>query len=310
MITHQDGRLRALVAEGRWPELLDVFRQARADGVLDAAALGHLIAYGAPPEVSARLFDADGGPGTAAGVADHDAGPLWEVLATRHSWRRLAPLLEPPSVRRLVAHTCALLGEDLGGGVEPDPDGVPLALAPWEVAGWEASGRVREYLPTGGARRSLLTIPALREDLGRVDLPAPGERLNGLLATRLLNGLAPWLTAVCVRGTAPDAAAQLSFERRLTAGQLPFAAAYPALVQAASALPSHGTADGRLAVWHVLAAMTGESGAIVPTEVNALVSRLRCFTWCDSGDELRYLHLAIEDPATGLAWALSGSTQA
>jgi hypothetical protein len=309
VITSQDRRLTGLAAEGRWADLLDAHRRARAAHAPGAAAIGHLIAYGAPPETSARLFDTDGAPGSAARSADHDAGPLWEVLATRHSWRRLAPLLDPPPVRRLVAHTRALLGEDLIHGVEPDPEGVPLVLQPWEVPGWEPACRVREYLPYGGARRALMAFPTTREGLGPVDLPLPAGRTPGLAATRLLDGLAPWLTAVCVRGAALDAAAQLAPDRRPTGGYVPFAAAYPALVQAASCLPCHGTADGRLAVWRVLAAITGEPRVDVP-QVNALVARLRCFTWCDLDDELRYLHLAVEDPATGLSWALTGTDPA
>ncbi|GAA0690028.1 hypothetical protein GCM10010193_50420 [Kitasatospora atroaurantiaca] len=314
MITHEDRRLRTLAEEERWPELLAAYRQTRAAGAAlrgeeqaaaEAAPLGHLIAFGAPPEVAARLFDPDGGPGSTAGTADHDAGPLWEVLATRHSWRRLAPLLGPAPVRRLVAHTRVLLGEDLGYGAEPDEEGVPPVLEPWEMAGWDERSRIREYLRTGGARRALLALPAGREGLGPVELPAAGDQVPGLAATRLLAGLAPWAEAGCVRGTAPDAAAQLASGRQVTGGFLPFGASYPALVQAASDGAAYGTAQGRLAVWRVLVAMTGEPRLSL-REVNALVSRLRCFTWCDPADELRYLHLALEDPATGLAWVVSG----
>ncbi|GAA2247166.1 MULTISPECIES: hypothetical protein [Kitasatospora] len=384
MITFEERRLRSLAVQGRWPELLGLYRYTRAAAVArggepaaaEVAPLGHLVAYGAPPELAARLFDRDGGPGTAAGASDHDAGPLWEVLATRHTWRRLAPLLGPPAVRRLVAHTRVLLGEDLSCGAEPDPEGVPLALESWEVPGWEERGRIREYLPEGGARRALVALPATLEGLGPVELPPPGRRAAGLTATRLLGGLAPWLEVACVRGSVLDAVAQLvpgswspesngrpvrpvdppGWERlapgvwdtgrrgvgfsaaerlpagwpareggtggrrvarsRVTGGHIPFCAAYPALVQAASGSPALGSADGRLALWRVLSAMTGETrlplpggavaGVDVP-EVNALIARLRCFTWCEPADEVWYVHLAVEDPATGLAWAVSGA---
>ncbi|MEV8093001.1 hypothetical protein [Kitasatospora sp. NPDC085879] len=308
MITYEDRRAGQLAAAGRWPELLELFRRLRGTSPRSAGPVGHLIAYAAPPEHAARLFDRDGGPFTAADEHDHDAGPLWEVLATRHSWRRLAPLLEPAPVRRLVAHTRALLGEEVAGRAEPDPEGVPLTLAAWEQAGWEESVRVRDYLPAGGARRALFALPDTREDLGPLDLPAPGPRTPGPAATRSPAGLAPWLTTVCVRGTAPDAAAQLAPGRRVLAGHLPFAAAYPALVQAASGARGLGTAHGRLAVWHLLAGMAGAARP-VPAEVDALVARLRCLAWSEPRDELWYLHLALEDPATGLAWALSGSME-
>ncbi|AUG80865.1 hypothetical protein CFP65_6200 [Kitasatospora sp. MMS16-BH015] len=307
MITYEDRRLRTLADQGRWTELLGRHRQARAAGRLrEAGQLGHLIAFGAPPELAARLFDAEGGPGSTADAGDHDAGPLWEVLATRHSWRRLALLLGPTEVRRLVLHTRALLGEDLREGAEPDPEGVPLALEPWELAGWEERNRVREYLRTGGARRALFALPGSLEGLGPVDLPGRGETVPGLAATRLLSGYAPWLDAVCVRGTAPDAIAHLTTARRITGGYLPLGHAYPTLVLAASDTPAHGTAQGRLALWRVLTAMTGAAATTLP-EIRGLAARLRCFTWSEPDDELRYLHLALEDPATGLTWALSGA---
>ncbi|MER7703278.1 hypothetical protein ABTX81_10300 [Kitasatospora sp. NPDC097605] len=328
MITHEEHRLRSLADQGRWTELLGAYRQARAAAVAfgapgapahsraaaATAPLGHLIAYAAPPEVAARLFDPDGGPGTAADVADHDAGPLWEVLATRHSWRRLAPLLGPPPVRRLVAQTRVLLGEDLSRDAEPDREGVPLLLEPWEAPGrGEGGAAVREYLRDGGSRSALLTLPASREGLAPVELPEPGARLPGQPATRALAELAGWARAVCVRGTAPHAAARLAPGRLVTGGYLPFVLAWPALVQAGVADRAHGAAHGRLALWRVLAAMAGAGagrpGPALRVEVGALVARMRCFTWDDPADRLRHLHLALEDPATGLSWALSGSEE-
>ncbi|KJS56162.1 hypothetical protein VM98_08945 [Streptomyces rubellomurinus subsp. indigoferus] len=329
MITYEDRRLRALADDGRWPELLAAYRQGRAAAVERAgeataaaltAPLGHLIAYSAPPELAVRLFDADGGPGAAAGVADHDAGPLWEVLATRHSWLRLAPLLGPAAVRRLVAHTRVLLGEDLSYGAEPDGEGVPLCLEPWEAAGWEEGARVREYLPCGGARSALLTLPADREGLGVVELPDPADRLGGQRAARAsaataaLAELAPWAEAVCVRGPAPLAAARVAvaargaYGRRVVGGYLPFALVCPALVQAAAAGRARGSAHGRLALWRALGAMAGAGGPD-RAEVNALVARMRCFTWLEPAAGLRHLHVALEDPASGVAWALSGSEE-
>ncbi|MFJ8041864.1 hypothetical protein ACIRBX_15335 [Kitasatospora sp. NPDC096147] len=315
MITYECRSLRTLADEERWPELLGLYRESRAvgaalrgesQGAAETAPLGHLIAYGAPPELAARLFDPDGGPGTTATTADHDSGPLWEVLATRHTWRRLAPLLGPEPVRRLVRHTRILLGEQLGPAAEPDPEGVPPALEPWELAARQPDALVREYLPKGGARRALLTLPAGLEGLGPVELPERGEQVMGLAATRLLATTVPWVTARCVRGPGPAAAAQLTTARRVTGGHVSFGAVYPALLQAATERPWQGSAEGRLALWRLLAAMTGADTVSVP-EVNALVARLRCFTWQEPDDELRFLHLALEDPATGLSWALSGA---
>ncbi|MEU3568077.1 hypothetical protein AB0E96_06550 [Kitasatospora sp. NPDC036755] len=339
MITYGDDRLRALAEDGRWSELLAAYRLGRAAASAEAgeeaaaaltAPLGHLIAYAAPPELAVRLFDRDGGAGTAAGVDDHDAGPLWEVLATRHSWLRLAPLLGPGPVRRLVAHTRALLGEDLPFGAEPDPEGVPMRLEPWEAAGWEEAGRVREYLPGGGARSALLTLPASREGLGEVELPpvAPSVgRPDGPRVVRALTGLgelAPWAATACVRGQAPAAAALLARDRRVVGGYLPFTLVYPALVRSAAVGRAQGSAHGRLGLWRALAAMAGADGGpdgpespegpvgvggVERGEVNALVARMRCFTWQEPSAGLHHLHVALEDPASGVAWVLSGSQE-
>ncbi|MEV4611116.1 hypothetical protein AB0K43_00740 [Kitasatospora sp. NPDC049258] len=317
MITYQHRRLAELADEGRWAELLGAYRRTRAAavalhgpavGIAEAAPFGHLIAYGAPPELAARLFDPDGGPDTAAGPGDHDAGPLWEVLATRHSWRRLAPLLDPEPVRRLVAHTRVLLGEDLTAEAAPDPEGVPLVLAAWEAAGRQEGGLVPEYLRGGGALRVPVALPATREGLGPLELPSPGELVPGLVASRLLAALAPWATVSCVRGTGPDAAARTAPPGRVVGGHLPFTAAYPVLIRVGSEHPAQGAAAGRLALWRVLAAMAGADRP-ERAEIEALVARLRCFTWREASDELRYLHLTLEDPATGLAWAVSGRAE-
>ncbi|BAJ32012.1 MULTISPECIES: hypothetical protein [Kitasatospora] len=298
---------RRLAEQGRWDELLARFRLARALGDPLAGPLGHLVAYGAPAPLAARLFDPDGGPGAPATLADHDAGPLWEVLATRHPRAVLDALPLPPAIGRLAAHTRALLGDEPAPGAPPDDGGVPYRLLPWEDGGWERDTRVREYLPGGGARRALHLAPPTREGLAVLELPNPGPRLTGLAATRALAALSDWTTAVCVRGRAADAAAQLAGGPEITGGRLPFAALYPALVHLASARPDRGAAQGRLAVWQLLAAM---DGAPTPTRqaADALVARLHCLTWTEPTDDLRHLHLAIEDPATGLAWALSGTT--
>ncbi|WP_033212307.1 hypothetical protein [Kitasatospora phosalacinea] len=299
---------RRLAEQGRWEELLERFRLARALGDSLSGPLGHLVAYGAPAALAARLFDpgGPGGPGAPATAADHDAGPLWEVLATRHPRPVLDALPLPSGIRRLAAHTRALLGEDPGDDA-PDEDGVPYRLLPWEDGGWERDTRVREYLPFGGARRALHLAPPTREGLAVIELPNPGSRLTGLPATRALAALSDWTTAVCVRGRAADAAAQLAGGPEVTGGHLPFAALYPALVHLASARPDRGAAQGRLAVWQLLAAMDGTPGPL-RTVAESLVARLRCLAWTEPADDLRHLHLALEDPATGLAWALSGTT--
>ncbi|WP_035796174.1 hypothetical protein [Kitasatospora mediocidica] len=333
MITHEDRRLRALAAQGSWAELLGIYRQTRAAtaalsgeraAAREAAAFGHELAFAAPADVAAGLFDPSAGPGAVAGEYDGRVGPLWEVLATRHLWEVLDPLLPDEPIRTLVAHTRVLLGEDLTGTalVSPTP---PPVLRSWELAGWEPGSRVTNYRRGGAAATALFSLPDSREGLGPIRLPAPGSALPGpdQPATAALRGLSSWLSTRCLRGSAPDAAALLAPSGSLaTGGYIPFALAYPALVRAASGAGAYGepggAARGRIAVWEALGAMADPSASLRPggtptvpscsaDEVDALVARMRCFTWCDPADEIWHLHLALEDPATGLAWAVSGS---
>ncbi|WP_327066001.1 hypothetical protein OG500_09125 [Kitasatospora sp. NBC_01250] len=337
MITHEESKGRAPGADRRWTELLDSYRRTRVAAAVRggaraaverSAVLGHELALGAPAPVAAALFDPAAGLG-AAGESDGWVGPLWEVLAARQPWAVLAALPLPEPVRTLMAHTRVLLGEDLTGGRpavprplgapggRADPGGalaVPLVLQPWEQAGWEAADRVTAYRVDGAATPHF-PLPDSREGLGPTRLPEPGPPLPGpeQPATAALRGLCGWLDARCLRGTAPQAAALLApaaLRAEATAGYLPFAAAYPALVRAGSGAGAYGrsggAARGRLAVWQALAAMADPAGHCTLAELLALVARLRCFTWCEPADEVWHLHLALEDPATGLAWAVSG----
>ncbi|MEY9950272.1 hypothetical protein ABH937_007397 [Kitasatospora sp. GAS1066B] len=338
VITYQDPKVGEPEADRHWARLLDGYRRTRVRVAARAgepaaarrtAALGHEIALGAPVSIAAALFDPAAGPGTAAGERDGWVGPFWEVLAVRQPWAVLSGLPLPEPVRTLMAHTRVLLGEDLTDGRTPAPTPapaptptlgrdatVPLRLLPWEQAGWEPADRVTAYRADGAATAHF-PLPESREGLGPIRLPRPGAALPDpeQPATAALRGLCDWLDARCLRGTAPQAAALFAGSGaphgETVAGYLPFAAAYPALVRAGSGASAYGrsggTARGRLAVWRVLAAMAEPAGRRSVAGVTALVARMRCFTWCESADEVWHLHLALEDPATGLAWAVSGS---
>ncbi|MFE9424913.1 hypothetical protein ACFYNO_18285 [Kitasatospora sp. NPDC006697] len=316
MITRQHGRQTGPRSPEHWAALLGSYRRSRAaapgDHGRSAAPLGHEIALGAPAPLAAALFDPAAGTG-AAGEQDGWVGPLWEVLARRHGWEVLAPLPLPEPVRTLVAHTRALLGDRLPEEHPADP--VPLRLRPWETAGWEPSGRVTVYGPDGRAATAHHSLPDSREGLAPLRLPAPALPLTGPVrpATAALAALCDWLDVRCARGTAAQAAALLCPAARsgpVTGGYLPFAAVYPALVRAGSGAGAHrrssGAARGRLAVWRALAAIADPGGRATAAEVDALVARMRCFTWCEPADEIWHLHLALEDPASGLAWVVSG----
>ncbi|PYC80877.1 hypothetical protein C7C46_12085 [Streptomyces tateyamensis] len=312
-----------------WSALLADYRRTRAEAFArggervaaeQVAALGHMVALGAPAPIAAALFDPAAGPGAAAGEQDNWVGPLWEVLAVRHLWRELAALPIAGPVRTLVAHTRVLLGEDLAG---ERLAAAPPVLHPWEQAGWEVGDRVTEYRAGGAAATPHFPLPESREGLTPVALPpAVPPTVAGWPATAALGGLCEWVSARCVRGTAAEAAALFAAAESVgepggppggsvTGGYLPFAAAYPALVRAGSGAGAYGrsggAARGRVRVWRALAAMADPSGECSPAEVDALVARMRCYTWCAPADEVWYLHLALEDPATGLAWAVSGS---
>jgi hypothetical protein len=68
-------------------------------------------------------------------------------------------------------------------------------------------------------------------------------------------------------------------------------------------------AAGRFGAWWVLAALTDrvDEWPVPPDELGRAAAELRWFLW-DLGPQVGWhLNLAVDDPAEGLAWALTAS---
>ena len=117
--------------------------------------------------------------------------------------------------------------------------------------------------------------------------------------------------AVAVEGDAATAVASLG-PRRARMGALAPSAAVAALAWAAASGGARGrrrgAAAGRHSAWWTVAALAGalEDWPLEPREVGEIADELRWWSWDayepDTGWRLR---LAVEDPADGLAWAVT-----
>ena len=117
--------------------------------------------------------------------------------------------------------------------------------------------------------------------------------------------------AVCVDGTALDAIAALAPpEARVARLRAPEALAWMAWAGAAGGAHGRrpGAAAGRFAAWWAVAAIGGVVDVALAHEPDAVgdaAQRLRWFAWDDGAAVTGWvLRIAVEDPASGRAWAL------
>lgn len=237
-------------------------------------------------------------------------GPLSEVAASTHTWAELAPHAPGGPVAALAAHERVLRGEDLRGvDVEPVLD-VPLALQPWEPA-----YPVAEYHPD---KADFPTPPTPSNwDAKR----SPGRPFRQPEAERALVDIAAtWLTesngraeAVTVEGEAAAAVAALGPPTVRVAPIEP-ADALAHIAWTAASGGAHGRrrgmAAGRFTAWWTVAALTDslDDWPLAPDEVGELAGELRWYLW-DAAEPVTgwSLRLAVEDPETGRAYALSAT---
>jgi uncharacterized protein DUF6183 len=243
-------------------------------------------------------------------------GPLTEVVASTHSWAELRPNLEPGPLAALTAHERVIRGEDLSADDSIDTRvlELPLVLQPWEpsypLATYEAE---KADFPD-------VTPPTLAP----VEVTPASSRIDDPEACRALVELVtPWTSesdgraeAVAVAGDACDAIGALGRDRaRLGAVSADHALA--AMAWAAASGGGHGRrrgmAPGRFAAWWAVVALTGrlDDWPLPARDVGAAAASLRWYRW-DTGtpDTGWALRVAIEDPADGLAWALSATDPA
>jgi len=236
-------------------------------------------------------------------------GPLWEVAASTHAWAELEPHLEVATTRALAAHERVVRGEDLtDAGVDREVLDIPLRLEPWEPR-----------YPVAVYREDRADFPeAPASPLGWCDLPEPGERLRDAgPGEALLELVRPWweessghAEAVQVEGPARRAIRTLGPHRARLA-EVSLQEALSAMVWAGASGGAYGrrrgTPVGRAGAWWVLVELLGWEE--LPAEGEELAREAGTLRWVrwDPGDLVGgwSLHLAVEDPLEGVAWAIS-----
>ena len=238
-------------------------------------------------------------------------GPLSEVAASTHTWAELAPYAPTGPVAALAAHERVLRGEDLRGvDIEPVLD-VPLVLQPWEP-----TYPVAEYHPD----KADFPTPPPPSSFWLAETVAPLRFRQPEAERALVDVAVTWLTesngraeAVTVEGDAAAAVAALGPPTvRLAAIEPADALAHIAWTAASGGAHGRrrGMAAGRFTAWWTVAALTDslDDWPLSPDEVGELVGELRWYLW-DAGEPVTgwSLRLAVEDPETGRAYALSAT---
>ncbi len=242
------------------------------------------------------------------GKGRYGPGPLWEVAASTHAWDDLAPHLETPTVKAMVGYERALRGDEVDPAeVDQRILEIPLRTREWEPA-----------YPAAVYRSDGVDFPeGDRTELVWEDLPEPGERLGDDAATDgLLDLVKPWFDessghadAIRVTGDARSAIRAIGPSRARVA-EVSFQEVLAAMAWAAASGGAYGsrrgTPRGRALVWWAIAQLLGYDELPEDPDALAEAEELSWYLW-DPGDQTGGwgLHLAVEDPEDGVAWALS-----
>ena len=300
-----------LAESGSWDELLHLRDRCR-DSVERglqlwpvASRCEYRLALDAPGPFAAQVL--------IAGTGRFALGPLPEVAASTKRWEDLAPhVVQGAPEAAIAAHERVVRGEDLHGDRRLDPFvlEVPLQLAPWEPV-----YPVAAYGPDDAS----FPLPIIRGfvDVGR----APRSRTADDAETvRALVELAtPWATesegraeATAVQGEAAAAVRKLAPDGPVRMAPITpqEAMAWMAWTAASGGLHGRrrGMATGRFAAWWAASALTGllEDFPPDPSELGDALGELQWWAWDLGGaDQGWSCRLAVEDPADGLAWAVS-----
>ncbi|HEX2240315.1 MAG TPA: DUF6183 family protein [Actinomycetota bacterium] len=309
-----NGLLRAvdgLCASREWDALVDLRRRC-----LDAIERGkqlwpiamhteYRLALEAPGRWAGRILDQQTGR--------FSLGPLTEVAASTHSFEELIEYISDPPAAGYVAQERALRGEDLRDDPRAQPDvlELPLVLADWEPTYSLPIYRADHVeVPEPWDPKSPLEEMPVAETPDRVSDVVFEDALLELVHawTAESNGAA---RAVVVEGTAHDAASALTFGR-LRMGRLDLAEAFQVMAWAAASGGAYGRrrggALGRFAAWHVGSLLVGFEGGEDPEGFGAALGDIDWWRWDEGAPEEGWiLRLAIEDPTSGRAAALSAS---
>ena len=310
-----DGLVRLVddcCASGDWARLRrlrDAARHAVGTGrqLWPAATLAeYRLALLAPAEWAAGVLDEESGRFT--------IGPLTEVVAQRHTWAELAPLLEPGPRAAFVAHERALRGEAIDpASTAALPDVLDL---PYALAAWEPAYPLATYSDAGGEFPAPPTPDAWEEVHPPASTP---EVLDDDVVELAVDQLVePWTASsnghvevVAVEGDAAGALRALGVHRARWSPLRP-ADALAWLAWAGASGGAHGrrrgAASGRFgALWLVAALVDALDDWPLPMDELGELVAARRWWWWDAHEPATgwQLQLVVEDPAEGLAWAIS-----
>jgi hypothetical protein len=304
-------RIDGLCAARDWDGLLDL--RDRALRAVDrgfqlwpaAHHAEYRLALEAPAEFAAAMLT--------EGTGRFAIGPLAEVAASTHTWAELAPFAPTGPVATIAAHERVVRGEDLRSFTLSAPGfELPLALEPWEpayeLAHYESH---RADFPAPRVARAALT------DLPREAVAPVADRVT---IDALVDLVQAWTTrsngraeAVTVESSARDAVRALGPTRAGLVAISPSEALALMAWAAASGgarAARPGAAAGRFGAWWAAAALTDlvDEWPVDPAELGAAIDELRWYSWTDGDTTTGWaLHIAVEDPESGLAWALAAT---
>ncbi len=230
-------------------------------------------------------------------------GPLAEVAASTKTWSEMDPHLEHGPERMTFAAERVVRGETLEERI---------ADLPSTLMGWEPSYPVATY-KTDKVEAPSPKIPAVEE----IELGEPGERIadpetEGALAdlvqawTEESNGRCE---TVAVEGSALSAVRALGLSRARV-GPIGPREALQWMGWAAASGGAYGrrrgSAAGRYAAWWALSTIADLEWPVDPDDVERAVRALD-WAWFDDGAPSTgwALRLAVADPTSGLAWAVT-----
>ena len=301
-----------LCADRDWSGLVTLrerCEQAQETGRQLWPAVAHAeyrLALEAPAEFAAAVLT--------EGAGRFALGPLPEVAAQAHTWEELAPVVPSGASAVVTAHERVVRGEDCSAR---EPDGPTVLDLPLRLSSWEPQYAVAEYRSDGAD----FPAPDLPK-LVAVELPATPSGEPGLVdegCRALLDLVQPWTDssdgharAVDVAGTALDAVAALDVGA-VRAAELDAATACSLMAWAGASGGSHGrrpgAAAGRFGAWWAIATLAGlgDDWPPDPERIGAAArDDLRWLAWrADAPSSGWQLHLAVEHPTRGHAWAIT-----
>lgn len=307
-----------------WDELVELTR--RCD---DAAEFGRQL-WGVRQHVEYRLAleapPAWAGPVVRPGAARFALGPLTEVVAERFAWHEIADHLSDPVAAAIVASERALRGEDLRHEPVAARADLPLALAPFEPAGYpRVSYRDREgrfpspdepdpadaelaVTPQPQAARPADAASAALAEVTEAWSPGRPGGLSGQRRVRTARAFA-------ASPAASDAVAVLADARPVRLARCTPAPALAWLQWAGASGGAigrrRGGSAGRFLAWSALAAVAGlEWPSVVDDDAVASLAEaadeLDWWRWWRDDEPERgwVLRLAVADPVDGEAYAI------